>query len=230
MRMQDFDDGDITVGVFRDELIDERTYVICGHGEAVIIDPHVDEDILSYLNDISRVYILLTHEHYDHISGVNWLRDNYACCVYASSICASNVQKVDNGTSRFPLLFICDKEKYHHVKDSIEVPYVCRVDEIVEEQLELELSGHHVFLWITRGHSPGGMSVLINDRYLFSGDNLLGNGMELKSIDADLDLYKKTVDEYCGLMNRKMIVFPGHGEIDGLDDYVFRVKEYYKWN
>ena len=230
MIIHNFECGNFLVRIFQDKLIDERMYVICAHEEAIVVDPHVDEDILSYLNNISKVDILLTHEHYDHISGVNWLKERFACCVYATSVCASSIEEMNNGTSYFPFLFIGDREKYHYVKNNIKLPYSCRADVIVEKRLELELSSYNILLWATPGHSPGGMSVLVDNRYLFSGDNLLGNGMELKSIDADSEVYMKTINEYCELLNKKIIVFPGHGEIDDLDNYIFKVKEYYKWN
>lgn len=230
MKIQEYDDGEILIGVFRDELIDERTYIIRGGNEAIVIDPHEDTDILNYLEGIGRVYIFLTHEHYDHISGVNRLREGYNCRVYATSVCASIIQEVNNGTSRFPFLFIGDKEKYHYVKTKIKLPYICKADIFVEKELRLRLLNKNILLWETDGHSPGGMSILINDRYLFSGDNLLGNGMEVKSIDSNPNDYKRAFDEYCKLQNKKIIVFPGHGEIDSIDNYIKKVKDYYKWS
>ena len=59
--------------------IDARMYVIVENGKALIIDPSISEDAKKYLKSekIEDILILLTHEHYDHISGVNWFKEEF---------------------------------------------------------------------------------------------------------------------------------------------------------
>lgn len=61
---------------FSFDLIDSRMYLLISNDKALIIDPCVNTDALQLLKDknIIDVIVLLTHEHYDHISGVNWVR------------------------------------------------------------------------------------------------------------------------------------------------------------
>ncbi len=45
----------------------------------VILDPCVSEEAKEYLQseNVEEIIVLLTHEHYDHISGINWLRESF---------------------------------------------------------------------------------------------------------------------------------------------------------
>ena len=60
--------------------IDSCMYIWQEEDSVVIIDPCVSKDALLYLRErnINRILVILTHEHYDHISGVNWLKENFA--------------------------------------------------------------------------------------------------------------------------------------------------------
>ena len=50
-------------------------YLVLEGGQALIIDPHICMPALELLrtNGVENVLVLLSHEHFDHISGVNWL-------------------------------------------------------------------------------------------------------------------------------------------------------------
>ena len=114
MEAPSFSRGD--VHIFPGELIDERMYLIPAGDEPVVIDPHADDALLPHLEGASLVHVFLTHEHYDHISGVNWLRTHIPCRVYASAVCAESMEKLPNSTAHFPLLFIGDPGKFAWAK------------------------------------------------------------------------------------------------------------------
>lgn len=218
------------VRIYPFELIDERMYVIKEEKEALVIDPFESEALKETLDGTERVHILLTHEHFDHISGVNWLRNRYDCKVYASKACDEILQSKDNGTSRFPLLFLGEKEKYHYVKQHFAFPYRCGVDVCFSDYWKMEWMGHEIQLFETPGHSRGSISIQIDQYLLFPGDNLLGNGQELKSVGADPALYKERIFPwYEQLDQEKTLVFPGHGEVHRLSWYLDKVRSYL-WN
>ena len=73
-------------------------YVTVSGNGALVIDPNVSENALSYLteNNIECITVLLTHEHYDHTSGLTWLCGKFKSTVIchpfkvrAISICAA---------------------------------------------------------------------------------------------------------------------------------------------
>lgn len=220
----------ISISVYSFAIIDARMYVLRYENEVVIIDPHEDENLWTELNGAKRIIIILTHEHFDHISGVNWLRENYACEVYASYICAERIQAKRNGTEKFPFLFLGNKDSYHYVKKHFTFPYRCKVDYTFVKRTSLLWKNHHIQMVETPGHSKGSISVLVDRNMLFSGDSLLGNGQELRSIDSDpVNYMKKTFSFYECLAKREVIVFPGHGEIRELSWFLEKIRSYL-WN
>lgn len=229
MKLCDFKDEKFIVGVYRDDLIDERMYVIREENEVVVIDPHMDSEIIEDFEGVEKVKIFLTHEHYDHISGVNRLKENFDCEVYATDFCARVIREKENGTSRYPLLFIGDRDKYHYVKDNIQLPYICTADITFSNVMDIRWFSNDIRLQSTPGHTLGSMSILINGKYYFTGDNLLSNGQALKSIDSDPAAYAETVKKYCQMVGKDIWVFPGHGEIGKLDTFI-ESKERYPWN
>ncbi len=67
-----------TLHSFENYPIDSVTYIISNPGlkEALIIDPGTENDtrIINYLSahGLDLKFIFLTHEHFDHILGVNF--------------------------------------------------------------------------------------------------------------------------------------------------------------
>jgi len=228
MELAPYIDSGVQIRVFRDELIDERMYFILLDTEAVVIDPHVDDDLLPYLEGTERLHVFLTHEHYDHISGVNWLRTEKNCCVYASQSCADSISHSPNSTVHFPLLFIGDPEKYAYVKKTLHLPYVCQADACLTDSGTMDIPPLRWRFWATKGHSPGGMSFLLDEKYLFAGDSLLGNGMELKSIGADKTAFRRTIESFRQL-GEDVLLFPGHGDIRPLRTYLTKAERVYPW-
>ena len=226
MEAPSFSPGDIHI--FPGELIDERMYLIPAGDEPGVIDPHADDALLPHLEGASLVHVFLTHEHYDHISGVNWLRAHIPCRVYASAVCAESMEKLPNSTVHFPLLFIGDPEKFAWAKKNLPLPYVCQADVRLAASPAAPLPGGDWLAWATPGHSPGGMSYLYRGKYLFSGDSLLGNGMELKSIGASQRALAGTLESYRKLPG-EILLFPGHGDPAPLTDYFSKARKYYPW-
>lgn len=70
-------------------LLDSSMYVVSENGHAIIIDPCMDTSPAERF-DID--YLLVTHEHYDHIFGVNAWK---ACCsapLMCSEVCAERIR------------------------------------------------------------------------------------------------------------------------------------------
>ena len=71
-------------------------YVIIENDNALIIDPHEDDEILKRLENIKNVTILLTHEHPDHISGVYWFQEKFNCKLICTKYCAEYISQEKN--------------------------------------------------------------------------------------------------------------------------------------
>lgn len=212
MKHSSYFTDNLEVNIYEFNLLDSRMYLIIKGDNAIVIDPHYDEEAIAVLKEKKEVIVILTHEHFDHISGVNLFKDLFSCRVYASKECDDEIHGKRNSTATFPFLFLTDKEKYLEVRNTYEFPYVCDVDVTFDEEMHFDWHGDDVWLFVTKGHSPGSISVTINDQFLFSGDVLLGNGKELESIHADEEEYRKTLEKYQLLCQEDTMIFPGHGE------------------
>lgn len=229
MEIEPYKDSEIIIRIFKDIYIDERMYLIQSESEAVVVDPHEDNDALKYLLGVDKVYVMLTHEHYDHISGVNWLRNQFNCFVYATKECNQIINSKENKTAQYPLWFIGDKERFALMKQKVNGTYVCTIDFPFLDKYFVKILDMQWVMWKTPGHTSAGASYLLNNKYLFSGDNLLGDAIELKTLDANEKEYINTLNEYNGL-GREVIVFPGHGKIEILSKRIRKVREAYRWN
>ena len=117
--------------------IDSCMYIWQEEDSVVIIDPCVSKDALLYLRErnINRILVILTHEHYDHISGVNWLKENFAkVSVLCSQLCAGALDNPYRNLSEFwEVLFIGKEEKIQeHIRNMDIQPYSCEADETFE--------------------------------------------------------------------------------------------------
>ena len=60
-------------------------YILEENNHYILIDPCIIE--LPFVNASNIDYIFLTHEHYDHVSGVNYWRDQSGASVVCSILC-----------------------------------------------------------------------------------------------------------------------------------------------
>ena len=125
----------------------------------IAIDTGMEKDtIAAGLDELSIQnadikYVLLTHADFDHVGGLGLFPDAE---VYISE---DEVQMIDGTTERAPSIFN-------------ELPADINADDFIllTEQQELTIGGHTILCIKTPGHTPGSMSYLIDEKYLFTGD------------------------------------------------------------
>lgn len=194
-------------------LLKSNMYLLVEHGRGIIIDPYWDEKVERLLqqNIKDLDFVFLTHEHYDHISGVNDLKKRYDCNVWASAKCAERVGDTKNNFSRYFNAFAILQEGENSQNIPRVEPYICKVDCIFEGQIVLKWRSHTITLKETPGHSPGSVSIYIDMELLFTGDSLVEFGMPITRFP---DGNQKVFDEMTLPWLRKfpgdIKVFPGH--------------------
>ena len=146
--------------------IDSNMYVILENKKALIIDPCVSEEAKEYLKSeqVKEILVLLTHEHYDHISGVNWLRECFPQVkVFCSEACANGIVKPTRNLSAYYEILFSSKEEEirEYVKNMDVQPYSCQADETYEGRKEWNWEGHKIVMQETPGHSKGSSGILI---------------------------------------------------------------------
>lgn len=219
----------IHIYVYSFELMDSRMYMIREDDEIFVVDPCVDQELLRDAGDAKRAVIFLTHEHYDHISGVNWLKEYYSCSVYAGQECARRIKsEKDNLSARFPFIFLLDREKYHYIRKNFTLPYTCEADISFQDKGKIFWKNHQIELFEIGGHSPGSSLIVFDKKLLFGGDNILDNGRELWGTDGNPKDYREKVLPIVSKFNPQIMVLPGHGENNPLGSFLEILSERYK--
>ena len=200
-------------------LLKSNMYIITENKHCIIIDPC--QNIDCYVSSFDYDFIILTHEHYDHISGVNVWKDLTNAKVLCSQECSKLIQDPKKNFSHHFQAFA----ELQTMLDNSSIPYVedysCQADETFSDEYSINWCGHKLKLFETPGHSEGSSCLLIDDQYLFSGDTLFHNyetalrfpgGSKKKWENITKPKIKKLDDE--------IIVYPGHFEYFKLKDWI----------
>ena len=205
------------------ELIDSKMYIMIEGSEALIIDPCISEEAVAMLRSegVDNILILLTHEHYDHMSGLELFRDAFGSCrVLVSEICNTYMQKpTRNGSKFFKALFI-DKES-DRIEEAGQVPAVSYTgDEFFTGETQFDWQEHKIFIRETPGHSPGSVCIIIDDSILFTGDSLLKDDpVVVKLPGGNRKDYNEYTVPYLKSLDEELMVYPGHGESGVLKEF-----------
>lgn len=179
----------------------------------IIIDPasELSESEIAMIQkkQLCLDYIILTHEHTDHTWGVNALLDKYPTVkVLTSEACKEELPKALQSY----FMYYYDNPNYSY--------YVRRVDVTAEQIGNNLIWGDEKFEFIhTPGHSRGSMCVKVGDK-LFSGDTLMQTKPFLNKRDSNKGDYQRSIMKLLSLVNPETQVYPGHGEMFLLKDYV----------
>lgn len=214
---------DIQTYIF--EPIDARMYVMIENHSALIIDPNVQETLKTMLQEkkVEKITVLLTHEHYDHISGVNWLRDNFADVqVICSKKCVLGLGNANVNLSAFyEVLFISkDPEVREYVEKMNVQPFSCFADTVFEGEMRMAWQTHTLELSETPGHSKGSICIVLDEKILFSGDSLVtGEPTILRLPGGSKKEFAEITLPFLKSLNPEVVVYPGHGEKQKLREF-----------
>ena len=153
-------------------LLSSNMYVIVEAEHAIVIDPFEDT---SPAKGLTIDCILLTHEHYDHISGVNVWKEVTGAPVLCSKACAENIQNPKNLANHFKEF--CEIQTWMELDEipKSDPEYSCSADETFEDEMLLQWQGHGLQLFEIPGHSQGGIGIVLDGKDFFSGDSLMEN-------------------------------------------------------
>lgn len=201
---------------FESDLLSSNMYLIVEGNAAIVIDPFRD---ITPAADLNIEKIILTHEHYDHISGVNHWKERKNAPVLCSEACAENIVNARKNLSRLFDVF-CELQTWVEVKEmsNPDLNYSCEADEVFSDKMDLSWHGHSFQLFAMPGHSPGSIGILLDNQHFFSGDSL----MENQKIELRLPGGSRKQWKLIGVPRLKALpdginVYPGH-----FSEYVYR--------
>lgn len=208
--------GGHTVHRFQLPLIYSNMYVVISGGEALIVDPCLSDEAVELLQSsaVTRCTVLLTHEHYDHISGVNQLRQHFACTVICTEVCAQRMQNPRrNHAAVFPAMFFKEgPEVVQQAATLFDSHYSCTADETYTGVLDLQWQDIPLRLTELPGHSPGSAIVEAAGTHVFTGDNLIpGTETLVRLPGGDAAVFRQQVVPHLAALPPETVILPGHG-------------------
>ena len=200
----------IEVRRFTWDYLDSNMYVLLAEGQALVIDPIDSDEAFEYVRPFHEITVLLTHEHFDHICGLNRLQAEHKCTVIAQEKCSERIQ---NCKTNFSAMAETMLELSGIERDKRVEPFVCgKADIIFEEKHVLKWQGADIEIFSTPGHSPGSVCIAIG-KYLFTGDSFLEKGpMNRFPGGSKNEYYHKTIPIIKRQMKNVGVIFPGHGD------------------
>lgn len=149
--------------VIQDSFV--NMFLVKGNNHYIAIDAgndadHIRQELARFnIKEEEVVAVFLTHTDADHVAALSLFRN---ATIYISE---AEEQMINGQTPRF--LFVYNRFEYD--------------PELIADGQEITVSGLTIHGILTPGHTPGAMSYLVDDKYLFTGDS-----MSLKDGNADL--------------------------------------------
>jgi len=160
-------------------------------------------------------YLVITHAHYDHAENAFRLKTRYKALVIvhrseANDLASGGNWKVD-GTNAFARLMVKILGKLVAGKMPFEP---CPPDLLVDEKMELNSPGLNAYVLHTPGHTPGSISLVVDDEIALVGDCMFGvfKGSVFPPFALDT---RQMIESWGKLLNTGCRIFlPSHGKAD----------------
>ena len=209
----------ITVYQYIFEFLNSNMYLIVKGEEAIIIDPHKNEDALNHLlsRNVKKVWVILTHEHTDHTSGIYYFQESFKCHIVCQEECAKYIG--DSKSVRPLLIYFTldeqDRKNGTNLLSKFKKEYVCKTynaDIIFKHNLSLSICGYNISIKHIPGHSKGSCLIIIDNNIAFSGDSLMdAYPIITRFPGSDHKKYVEFTIPILESLDKDTFVFPGHG-------------------
>ncbi|MBQ8168997.1 MBL fold metallo-hydrolase [bacterium] len=184
------------INVFEAGPLGANNYLLTDGNEAVLIDcSEVKSEILEELKDKSLKFILLTHGHFDHVLGVNDMREQTGTKVLVHKDDVIRMQESANIMQTFGV-------------SGVETP---TADQFINNGDVLKFGNTEIKVIHTPGHTEGCVCYLIDGK-LFSGDTLFRDSVG--RCDLPGGNFAKMTDSIKNVLFKlddNTTVYPGHG-------------------
>ena len=186
--------------------IDANNYLVWDEQshDAVLIDcSDYREDVLADIktNNLNVKYILLTHGHFDHVLGVNKMRE----ALGAKVVLHKEDRVLTDNINEYGNIFIGLPKQ--------EIP---KIDIEVEDNDILAFGGKKIKVIHTPGHTEGGVCYLIDDK-LFCGDTMFrGSYGRTDLFGGNYTKIKDSIKNILFKLDDNILIYPGHGDFSDM--------------
>ncbi len=194
-----------------------NVFVVTRNNRSIVVDTGISFDRGRIEHALCRKGIVpeavvLTHTHFDHAGNAAWLAREYGAEVVVQE---AESEALALGDTPIP------EGTYAITKGIVEIGRKiapafryepCRADHIFGETFDLNRFGINGYVIHTPGHSPGGVTLVIDGVIAIAGDSIIGTtpGKPFPPFADDVELllksWRKIIDTGCE------IFLPGHGK------------------
>jgi len=181
-------------------------YILQSDSTALVVDPGDEpERILRFLTDIAvkPSRIIATHTHFDHVLGVDSIRDKFQIPFL---IHHDDLSMLESMQSRVRQIM------------GFSVPPPPKVDQFLRDGESIAFGEDRLKVIHTPGHSPGSIS-LVGPGFVLTGDALFNQSIGRTDLPGgDLDTLVRSITERLFTLDDDTIVYPGHGPETSIGD------------
>jgi|SRR5690625_1294467 len=175
-------------------------YIIYDEFNALIVDPGGEAGkVIQFLDEekLTPAAILLTHAHFDHIGGVDILRNHYGIEVH--------LHEEESG-------WLTDASLNRSLAFTAEGITTEAPDQLLKPG-KIEIATFNFEAVYTPGHSPGSVSFIFHsERKVISGDVLFNQGIGRTDLPGgDIKLLESSIRNVLYTLDNNFVVYPGHG-------------------
>mgnify|MGYP002646462186 CR=1 FL=1 len=200
--------------VLEDPRMGSNCYGIEEAGKVLLIDPNDGRKIINFMEQKGwePQLILLTHEHCDHMYGLNEIREKYHPQVVATKACSDNLKNHVKNMSGLMGMYLHFRNGSN--EDWRWQPILCEAAEITfQREYACIWQGHQIWMKALPGHTEGSCGIVIDQKYLFSGDYLIREEEVITGFPGgDADLYEKVSKPWLKEYGMQFHIYPGHGK------------------
>ena len=184
------------INTFTAGPIDANNYLLTDNDEAVLIDcSEAKPEVLSALKGKKLKFILLTHGHFDHVLGVNEMREKTGAKVLINK---EDVVRMNESADIMRTFGV----------QGVETP---KADDFLNDGDTLKFGNTEIKVIATPGHTQGCVCYLIDGK-LFSGDTLFKESVGRCDLSGgNFQKLSDSVKNRLFTLDDNTIVYPGHG-------------------
>lgn len=193
------------------DVVDSNSWLAIEGERGLLIDAVDSGELYEAAARLDSLTIIITHCHFDHIVGLNKLRElQLENRVISTALCSQYMGDARKNTSNTATVYLSFYRHGEKANMKIE-PFVCKPSEkTFTADTEFEWCGHSICLSAVHGHSADSLIAVLDNKYLFSGDTLLPIQTVAKRPSGSIECFwKEDVPKLRKL--RADIVYPGHG-------------------
>lgn len=202
----------IDVILLKNQLMESNCFIVVDRESksCVVIDPATEKPEKEFRfideNGLQLDYIIVSHTHADHCWGVNALKIRYPE--------AKLVYHEDKYMKREIMLFF---RMWH---EDVNYDYeLTTADMLLEDGQVIEWHGHNMEFLLTAGHSEGSVCFTIEDK-LFTGDTIMPFPPYFNGRGSNKKEWRKSVEKIVKTYSPDITIYPGHGEIIKLNEWM----------